>query len=76
MQIATPSRDSIEEYCDMKKEIDEAIGHINGRFGSEEWTPVVYFYRKVPQQLLLAYYKAADIGLLTPLRDGMNLVAK
>jgi trehalose-6-phosphate synthase len=76
VQIATPSRNKIEEYCDMKKEIDEAVGSINGRFGSEEWTPVMYFYRKIPQQLLLAYYKAADVGLLTPIRDGMNLIAK
>jgi len=76
VQIATPSRDNIEEYRDMKKEIDEAVGHINGRFGNEEWTPVMYFYRKIPQQSLLAYYQAADVGLLTPLRDGMNLIAK
>ena len=76
VQIATPSRNDIEEYCEMKKEIDEAVGKINGRFGSEDWTPVTYFYRKIPQDLLLAYYQAADIGLLTPLRDGMNLIAK
>jgi trehalose 6-phosphate synthase/phosphatase len=76
VQIATPSRNDIEEYCEMKKEIDEAVGRINGRFGSEDWTPVTYFYRKISQDLLLAYYQAADIGLLTPLRDGMNLIAK
>lgn len=76
IQVATPSRDNIEEYCSMKKEIDEAVGNINGRFGSEEWTPVLYFYRNIPQQSLIAYYNAADIGLLTPLRDGMNLIAK
>lgn len=76
VQIATPSRDNIEEYCEMKKEIDEAVGDINSRFGREDWTPIVYFYRKIPQQSLLAYYKAADIGLLTPIRDGMNLIAK
>jgi trehalose-6-phosphate synthase len=60
----------------MKKEIDETVGQINGRFGTEEWTPIKYFYRKIPQQSLLEHYKAADVGLLTPLRDGMNLVAK
>jgi trehalose 6-phosphate synthase len=76
VQIASPSRGKIEEYCDMKKEIDEAVGSINGRFGNEEWTPVMYFSRKMSQQSLLAYYKAADVGLLTPLRDGMNLIAK
>jgi trehalose 6-phosphate synthase len=76
VQIATPSRDNIEEYCTMKKEIDEAVGDINSRFGREDWTPIMYFYRKIPQESLLAYYKAADIGLLTPIRDGMNLIAK
>ena len=60
----------------MKKEIDEAVGNINGRFRSEKWTPVMYFSRKMTQQSLLSYYKAADISLLTPLRDGMNLIAK
>jgi trehalose 6-phosphate synthase/phosphatase len=76
IQIATPSRDNIEEYCKMKKEIDEAVGDINSRFGREDWTPIVYFYRRIPQQSLLAYYRAADVGLLTPIRDGMNLIAK
>jgi trehalose 6-phosphate synthase len=76
VQIATPSRNNIEEYSIMKKEIDEAVGDINSRFGREDWTPIQYFYRKIPQQSLLAYYKAADVGLLTPIRDGMNLIAK
>ncbi len=76
VQIASPSRDNIDEYREMKKEIDEAVGNINGRFGNEEWTPVMYFSRKMTQKSLLAYYKAADISLLTPLRDGMNLIAK
>lgn len=76
VQIATPSRDNIEEYCAMKKEIDEAVGDINSRFGREDWLPIQYFYRKLPQESLLAYYKAADVGLLTPIRDGMNLIAK
>ncbi len=76
VQIASPSRNKIDEYCKMKKEIDEAVGNINGRFGNEEWTPVMYFSRKMTQQSLLAYYKAADVSLLTPLRDGMNLIAK
>jgi trehalose-6-phosphate synthase len=60
----------------MKKEIDEAVGDINSRFRRDDWTPIQYFYRKIPQNSLLAYYKAADIGLLTPIRDGMNLIAK
>jgi trehalose 6-phosphate synthase len=76
VQVASPSRYAIEEYHEMKKEIDETVGRINGRFRSEEWTPVMYFYKKIPQDLLLAYYRAADVGLLSPLRDGMNLIAK
>lgn len=75
-QVVTPSRSRIKEYSSMKREIDETVGQINGRFGTEEWTPIKYFYRKIPQKLLISYYKVADIGLLTPLRDGMNLVAK
>jgi trehalose 6-phosphate synthase len=76
VQIASPSRSKIDEYCTLKKEIDEAVGNINGKFGNEKWTPIMYFSRKMTQQSLLAYYKAADISLLTPLRDGMNLIAK
>jgi trehalose 6-phosphate synthase len=76
VQIASPSRNKIDDYCKMKKEIDEAVGNINGKFGNEEWTPVMYFSRKMSQQSLLSYYMAADISLLTPLRDGMNLIAK
>lgn len=76
VQIASPSRNKINEYCAMKKEIDEAVGNINGRFGNDEWTPVMYFSRMMTQQSLLAYYKAADVSLITPLRDGMNLIAK
>jgi trehalose-6-phosphate synthase len=75
-QIVTPSRYELEEYHAMKKEIDEGVGQINSKYRTEEWTPIHYFYRRIPQVLLLAYYMAADIGLLTPLRDGMNLIAK
>lgn len=76
IQIATPSRFEIAEYASIKEEIDETVGRINGEFSTEKWVPVVYFFRRIPQDLLLAYYRAADIGLLTPLRDGMNLIAK
>jgi trehalose 6-phosphate synthase/phosphatase len=76
IQIASPSRDKIEEYGIMKKSLDEAVGRINGRFRTETWTPVMYFSREIPQISLLAYYKSADVGLLTPLRDGMNLISK
>lgn len=76
VQIASPSRIKIEEYSLMKKEIDEAVGRINGKYRNETWTPVMYFYKEISQNFLLAYYRIADIGLLTPLRDGMNLIAK
>jgi trehalose 6-phosphate synthase/phosphatase len=76
VQIATPSRDDVSEYQLMKKEIDETIGRINAEYRTENWTPIMYFYRRIPNRLLLTYYKAADIGLLTPIRDGMNLISK
>jgi trehalose 6-phosphate synthase/phosphatase len=76
VQIASPSRSKIEEYIGMKKEIDETVGRINGKYRNETWTPVMYFYKEIPQTSLLAYYRISDIGLLTPLRDGMNLIAK
>lgn len=76
VQIATPSRYEIEEYSTMKKEIDETVGRINARFRTEEWAPVKYYFRKIPQDSLLAYYQAADVALLTPIRDGMNLISK
>jgi len=76
IQIASPSRNKIEEYLTMKKGIDEAVGRINGKYRSETWTPVMYFYKEITQNSLLAYYRVSEIGLLTPLRDGMNLIAK
>ncbi len=76
VQIATPSRGDVDEYHMMKKEIDEIVGRINAQYRTEKWTPIMYFYRRVPDRLLLTYYKAADIGLLTPIRDGMNLISK
>ncbi len=75
-QIAVPSRERVEEYRRMKREIEEAIGRISGRFTSEGWVPVRYLYRSVPTVELAAHYVAADLALVTPLRDGMNLVAK
>ncbi len=75
-QIAVPSRERVEEYRRMKREIDEAVGRIQGRFTSEGWVPVRYVYQSVPPPDLAAHYVAADLALVTPLRDGMNLVAK
>jgi trehalose 6-phosphate synthase len=76
IQIVTPSRTEVEAYQLKKREIDEAVGRVNGRFSDGVWSPVRYLYRAVSFTELLAYYRAADISLVTPLRDGLNLVAK
>ncbi len=71
-----PSREEVEQYRQMKKELDEAVGRINGRYGNVGWVPIRYHYRSLPFEELVAFYRAADVALITPLRDGMNLVAK
>jgi len=76
LQISVPSRTKIKEYIALKREIDELIGQINGRFGDELWSPINYLYKALPQLKLAALYKVSDICLVTPLRDGMNLIAK
>lgn len=76
LQIAVPSRTHVPEYQAMKEEIDYHVGRINGKFSSNGWVPVHYFYYGLPQEELIAYYRAADVALITPIRDGMNLVAK
>ena len=74
--IVVPSRDSVDRYASLKTKIDETIGTINGKFSTINWTPVYYFYHGFSFEELVALYHMADIGLVTPLRDGMNLVAK
>jgi trehalose 6-phosphate synthase/phosphatase len=76
LMVVVPSRIGVNQYDLMKRQIEELVGKINGRFGRIGWTPVVYQYRYVPFQSLAALYSASDICLVTPLRDGMNLVAK
>jgi len=76
LQIAVPSRSKVEEYITFKKEIDEMIGKINGKYSIEMWSPVTYIYKSLSQEKLIAYYKVSDICLITSLRDGMNLIAK
>jgi len=76
VQRIAPSRTEVEEYQMMKESIEKKIAEINGRFQKDEWVPVKYFYGSVPQKDLLPYYKAADVGLITAVIDGMNLVAK
>ncbi|SRR5579875_552496 len=71
-----PSRTEVEHYQHMKREIDELVGRINGKFGNIEWSPISYQYRFMDFSSLAAMYKISDVALVTPLRDGMNLVAK
>jgi trehalose 6-phosphate synthase len=75
-QVATPSRTEVESYQQLKREVDEAVGRINGAFSVRSWVPVHYRYRSYTQQELCIFYRAADVGLITPLRDGMNLVTQ
>jgi len=74
--IANPSRLGVEHYQQMRRQLDELVGRINGRFGSLDWTPVLYQYTFLPLHSIAAYYSASDVALVTPLRDGMNLIAK
>jgi trehalose 6-phosphate synthase/phosphatase len=76
LMIVVPSRIGVVQYDLMKRQIEELVGKINGRFGRVGWTPVVYQYRHVPFSSLAALYAVSDVCLVTPLRDGMNLVAK
>lgn len=74
--IIVPSRATVEQYSTLKNNIDEMIGRINGEYSTINWTPVYYFYHSFSFEELIAMYSIADIALVTPLRDGMNLVAK
>lgn len=71
-----PSRESMEQYKTLKRDMDELVGRINSTFGSLNWMPVWYFYRHLDFQERLELYCQADIALITPIRDGMNLIAK
>jgi trehalose 6-phosphate synthase/phosphatase len=74
--LAVPSRSSVEHYQLMKSEVDELVGRINGEYSTINWTPIWYFYRSLPFENLIDLYTSSDIAMLTPIRDGMNLVAK
>ncbi|MBX9853529.1 MAG: bifunctional alpha,alpha-trehalose-phosphate synthase (UDP-forming)/trehalose-phosphatase [Cytophagaceae bacterium] len=74
--VLVPSRDKVALYKELKVEIDELVGRINGKYGSINWSPIHYFYRSFPFTSLSAFYGISDVALVTPLRDGMNLVAK
>lgn len=74
--LAVPSRIGVEQYQQMKSEVDETVGRINGEFSSINRTPIWYFYRSMPFESLVDLYNYCEIALITPIRDGMNLVAK
>lgn len=76
LQIAPPSREDVATYQEIRRELDSRSGHINGEFATALWVPVRYVNRGYPRVELAGMYRAARIGLVTPLRDGMNLVAK
>lgn len=71
-----PSRDAISKYSQRKKMIEENIGRINGKYGNVDWQPIIYQYRHLSFSQLLTFYTSCQVALVTPLRDGMNLVAK
>ena len=74
--VVVPSRIGVDQYQEIKRQIDELVGQINGKFGSVGWTPVLYQYRYLPFEPLVSLYARSHVALVTPLRDGMNLVAK
>lgn len=74
--VAVPTRSEIKLYRNLKNDVDRLIANINGKFSTISWTPISYMYRSIPMNTLLAFYNQADVALLTPLRDGMNLIAK
>jgi trehalose 6-phosphate synthase len=76
MQIAPPTRTGVRAYQDIRESLEQSAGHINGRFAEPDWTPIRYLNRGFSRSMLMGFFRLARIGLVTPLRDGMNLVAK
>jgi trehalose 6-phosphate synthase/phosphatase len=74
--IVVPSRDTVPQYAHLRDEIDKRVGNINGLYRNMDWTPIHYYYRSFPVETLSALYYSADVCLVTPMRDGMNLVSK
>lgn len=74
--VVVPSREIVDHYSEEKEEIDRLVGRINSRYGTFSWTPIRYIYRYLDSEELAALYVASDVALVTPVRDGMNLVAK
>ena len=76
IMIVVPSRDNVRQYKELKEEVDLLVGRINGNYGKLNWTPIHYFYRSFELESLSAFYRMAHVALVTPMRDGMNLVCK
>ncbi len=74
--VVVPSRIIVEKYKEMKKEIESTVGRINGKYSTIGWRPIIYQYKSLSFNEMVALYDLSDVGLITPLRDGMNLVAK
>ncbi len=76
IQIVVPSRTGVGQYQSLKAEIEQLVGEINGTFTRDSWVPIHHMYRSFERDELIAHYRAAHIGMVTPLKDGMNLVSK
>jgi trehalose 6-phosphate synthase len=76
LQVAPPTRSGVDAYDDIRRELEQAAGRINGNFGDIDWTPIQYIHRPLPREQLAGLYRQARVGMVTPLFDGMNLVAK
>ncbi len=76
VQVAVPSRANVEAYRELRAEVDALVGRLHGEFATTRWSPIHYLYRGIDEDEIVALYRAADAVLVTPLRDGMNLVAK
>jgi trehalose 6-phosphate synthase/phosphatase len=76
VQVVVPSREQVPAYARLRREVERGVGRISGRYATADWAPIRYLYRAIAPDALLALYREADIALVTPLADGMNLVAK
>src|SRR6185436_18314123 len=76
LQIAVPTRENVNGYRELRSEVEGLVGRINGAYGSLHGAPIQYLFQSVTPEELVAAYRAADVMVVTPLRDGMNLVAK